>query len=146
MRKNNTIFRELSSGFTLTELLIVVIIVGILATLALPMLVKTMEKAKLGEAASNLNLIRTGEKIYFLEYNQYWPVVSQLNIEDPNTMKADGTTPVDNRYFNYDITSVTASPYNFTARAMRRNGPYSGKSCYIDKYGTITSDADYFTP
>ncbi len=145
MRKDNIISRKFGAGFTLTELLIVVVIIGILGTLALPMLVKTMEKAKLGEAASNLNLIRTGEKIYFLEYNQYWPVVSELNIEDPNTLGADGNPPA-NRYFNYDITSVTASPYNFTARAMRRNGPYSGKSCYIDKYGTITSDADYFTP
>ena len=146
MKKNNVMFRISGAGFTLTELLIVVVIIGILATLALPMLVKTMEKAKLGEAASNLNLIRTGEKIYFLEYNQYWLTVSQLNIEDPNTMKADGVTPVDNRYFDYAVTSITVSPYNFTARAMRRNGPYSGKSCYIDKYGTITSDADYFTP
>ncbi|MCX5687434.1 MAG: type II secretion system protein [Candidatus Omnitrophica bacterium] len=102
MKKNNIIFRIHGAGFTLTELLIVVVIVGILATLALPMLVKTMEKAKLGEAASNLNLIRTGEKIYFLEYNQYWPVVSQLNIEDPNTLDALGNPP-DNRYFDYDI-------------------------------------------
>jgi len=145
MKKNNVMSKKSGAGFTLTELLIVVVIIGILATLALPMLVKTMEKAKLGEAASNLNLIRTGEKIYFLEYNQYWPTVSELNIEDPNTLDAGGNPPA-NRYFNYDITSVTASPYNFTARAMRRNGPYSGKSCYIDKYGTITSDADYFTP
>ena len=146
MKKNSTRFKKLGTGFTLTELLIVVIIIGILATLALPMLVKTMEKAKLGEAASNLNLIRTGEKIYFLEYNQYWSDVSQLNIENPNTFKADGVTVPNNRYFDYDITSVTASPYNFTARATRRNGPYSGKSVYIDKYGTITSDSGYFTP
>jgi len=144
MRKNSRIFKKLGAGFTLTELLIVVIIIGILATLALPMLVKTMEKAKLGEAASNLNLIRTGEKMYFLEYNQYWRNVADpdnmddLNIENPNTQSK--------RYFDYDITSATTSPYNFTARAMRRNGPYSGKSVYIDKSGEFTSDADYFTP
>ena len=30
---------------------------------------RDMEKAKLGEAANNLNLIRTGEEIYLLEYN-----------------------------------------------------------------------------
>jgi len=145
MRKNSTIFKKLGAGFTLTELLIVVIIIGILATLALPMLVKTMEKAKLGEAASNLNLIRTGEKMYFLEYNQYWRNVTDpdnmddLNIENPNTQSK--------RYFDYDITSATTSPsYNFTARAKRRNGPYKDKWVTIDKSGEFTSDEGYFTP
>ncbi|MCX5687435.1 MAG: prepilin-type N-terminal cleavage/methylation domain-containing protein [Candidatus Omnitrophica bacterium] len=140
MRKNNIMFRRPYLGFTLTELLIVVIIIGILIALALPMLVKTMEKAKLKEVLSSLNFIRTGEKAYFLEHNQYTLNISDLNIDDPNTLNSN------NRYFSYDITSVTASPHNFTARAMRIDGPYSGKSCYIDKYGTITSDGDYFTP
>ena len=61
MKKINVKFKGYKIGFTLTELLIVVIIIGIVGTLALPMLVKTIEKAKLGEAGSNLNLIRTGE-------------------------------------------------------------------------------------
>ncbi|OIO32833.1 MAG: hypothetical protein AUJ70_04700 [Candidatus Omnitrophica bacterium CG1_02_40_15] len=127
-----------SSGFTLTELLIVVIIVGILATLALPMLVKTMEKAKLGEAASNLNLIRTGEKIYFLE-NAYFSGggtgIDALNIEDPNT--------VTSRYFDYTITSAAGATSDFTSRAQRRSSapsPYSTYYYEISKSGTITSN------
>jgi len=131
------IFRKPGFGFTLTELLIVVIIVGIVATLALPMLVKTMEKAKLGEAASNLNLIRTGEKIYFLEYGTYWPDIADLNIENPN----DQT----NSYFIYSITAP-APTTDFTAKAARKEGRYSGKAVYIDKGGTITADSGYFTP
>lgn len=134
-------FRRRKIGFTLTELLIVVIIVGILATLALPMLVKTLEKAKLGEAASNLNLIRTGQKIYFLEYSTFSPTITDLNIEDPN-----GQT---NRYFDYSITSPVAVPPNvteFTARATRKDGKYQNSYCEITKDGTITSSAGYFTP
>lgn len=131
------IFRKPGFGFTLTELLIVVIIVGIVATLALPMLVKTMEKAKLGEAASNLNLIRTGEKIYFLEYGTFINNMSDLNIEDPNSQA--------NRYFDYTITTP-APTTDFTAKAARKEGSYSGKAVYIDKSGTITADSGYFTP
>ena len=71
-------------GFTLTEILIVVVIVGVLATLALPVLVKTLEKAKIGEATSNLNLIRTGQKIYFLEHGFFSGDIPNLNIENPN--------------------------------------------------------------
>ena len=120
-------------GFTLTELLIVIIIIGIVATLSLPMLVKTIEKAKLGEAATNLNLIRTGEKIYFLEYGIFAPNISDLNIEDPNSAT--------NRYFDYTLPSSGAA--DFTARAQRRSNapnPYSTYYYEITKSGTVTSN------
>ena len=103
-------------AFTLTELLIVVIIIAILATLALPMLVKTLEKAKIGEAISNLNLIRTGQKIYFLEYGHFTNTIDTLNIENPND--------ADSRYFDYSIPSADSS--DFTGRAQRR----SNASCW----------------
>ena len=126
-------------GFTLTELLVVVIIIAILAVLALPMLVKTLEKAKVGEATSNLNLIRTGQKIYFLEYITFTPVAaptsdfSDLNIEDPNDSSS--------RYFDYTIQSGDAA--DFTARAQRQGTaptPYSTYYYEISKDGTITSN------
>ena len=133
MIRNNIFFKRLRAGFTLTEILIVVIIVGILATLALPMLVKTLEKAKLGEAASNLNLIRTGEKIYFLEWSTFTSDVGELNIEDPNSAA--------NKYFDYTIESADAS--DFTARAQRQSSapsPYKTYYYEIKKGGTITSN------
>ena len=48
MKEISIMFRSKKPGFTLTELLIVIIIISIVAVLALPMLVKTIEKAKLG--------------------------------------------------------------------------------------------------
>jgi prepilin-type N-terminal cleavage/methylation domain-containing protein len=134
--KNNIFFRKFRFGFTLTEILIVVIIIGILATLALPMLVKTMEKAKLGEVVSNLNLIRTGEKIYFLEYATFTSDISSLNIEDPNT---------DAKYFDYSVLSG-ADADDFTARAQRKDSaPSPYKTYYYDitKNGSITSNGPF---
>lgn len=125
-------FRSKKPGFTLTELLIVIIIISIVAVLALPMLVKTIEKAKLGEAATNLNLIRTGEKIYFLEYGTFTTYIDSLNIENPNNAT--------NRYFDYTIPSADIS--DFTARAQRRSNapnPYNTYYYEISKDGTITS-------
>ncbi|MBU1852488.1 MAG: prepilin-type N-terminal cleavage/methylation domain-containing protein [Candidatus Omnitrophica bacterium] len=125
-------------GFTLTEILIVVIIIAILATLALPMLVKTIEKAKVGEAISNLNLIRTGEKIYCLEWATFSSDIEELNIESPN----DATS----RYFYYTIEDADDS--DFTARATRGgDGAQSAPSPYdthyyeIDKDGTVTGSS-----
>jgi prepilin-type N-terminal cleavage/methylation domain-containing protein len=128
----------LKIGFTLTELLVVVIIIGILATLALPMLVKTLEKAKVGEAISNLNLIRTGQKIYFLERSLWSTDIDYLNIENPNEPSS--------RYFDYTIPTVTQPPSanpDFTARAQRRDNapnPYNTYYYEIKKDGTITSN------
>lgn len=136
MIKQGIFLKRSRFGFTLTEILIVVIIIGILSTLALPMLVKTLEKAKLGEAVSNLNLIRTGEKIYLLEYGTFWQNLDALNIENPNSSTK--------RYFEYTVESANAD--NFIAKATRKDGKYSGKGCYIDKNGTITADSEYLTP
>jgi prepilin-type N-terminal cleavage/methylation domain len=130
-----------SSGFTLTELLIVVIIVGIVSTLALPMLVKTIEKAKLGEAISNLNLIRTGEKIYFLENGFFsgkdgadkQAGIVKLNIEDPNNANAN---------FTYTVETEKGETGDFTARAQRKDtapNPYSTYYYEISKDGAISS-------
>ncbi len=136
MKKNNMLFGRFNTGFTLTEILVVVIIIGILATLALPMLVKTLEKAKVGEAMSNLNLIRTGQKIYFLEWGKFSPTIDDLNIENPN----DATS----RYFYYDQDNMQDLTVDFKARATRGGtgaisapDPYKNDKYYIQRDGTI---------
>ncbi len=126
------VFFSKKRAFTLTEVLITVIIIAVLATLALPMLLKTMEKTRVGEAITNLNLIRTGQKIYFLEYNQFAEYINDLNIQNPQDESS--------RYFDYDIES--ADEYGFLGRAERRDTapePYRDDWYKIDKNGTITS-------
>lgn len=130
-------------GVTLTELLIVVVIIAILAVLALPMLVKTLEKAKVGEAMSNLNLIRTGQKIYFLEHGCFAGTgyaqnpMDALNVENPNNST--------NRYFYYEVTSAYGNSGDFTAQAVRggtgalpASAPFQGDTYVIQREGTIT--------
>lgn len=129
------------SGFTLTELLLVVIIIGIATALTLPLFVRTMEKAKVGEATSNLNLIRMAEREYYLENGTYIPITgitdadwanSNLNIDNPN-----GPT---GRCFDYTVSSTDVSS-NFTAKATRKNNApsgYQGNEYTIKKDGVIS--------
>lgn len=58
-------------GFSLTELMIVVAIIGILAVIAIPNFLKYQARAKQSEAKNNLVAIHTSELAYFAEKNAY---------------------------------------------------------------------------
>ena len=71
----------MESGFTLLELLVVIIIIGILATLGITHYGGIKEQAIDREAIANLKLMQSAERIYRMEDSnnpaQYYP--------DPNT-------------------------------------------------------------
>ena len=52
------------SGFTLIELIVVVIVIGILATLAVPQYLKATERAKSAKARHALGVIAQAEKLF----------------------------------------------------------------------------------
>ena len=60
-------------GFTLIELIIVVIIIGILASIAAPMLSSMQRKAIITEAVMGLGRIRESVREYYVEYGCYPP-------------------------------------------------------------------------
>ncbi|MDD5562063.1 MAG: prepilin-type N-terminal cleavage/methylation domain-containing protein [Candidatus Omnitrophica bacterium] len=72
-------------SFTLIELLIVIVIIGVLAALAFPGFSTSKERALDREARSSLGLIQAAEKIYKMESGFYYPpsgstsVVSNIN-------------------------------------------------------------------
>ena len=58
-------------AFTLVELLIVVLIIGILAMISMPLYRKTIETSKATNAASIANMIANANRMYFLDNNTY---------------------------------------------------------------------------
>ena len=58
-------------SFTLIELMIVVIIVGVLAAVAAPMMRRAVIRAKWAEAIAALGTIRVAERVYYTEYSTY---------------------------------------------------------------------------
>ena len=63
-KKNN-------KGFTLVELLVVIAIIGILAVVAVPSLMKNIEKGKVAKLESDYNVIATGMVTYYADKNEY---------------------------------------------------------------------------
>ena len=72
-------------GFTLLELLMVVIIIGILASIALPQYVRLSERARASEALVVLAAIRSAELRFRAQSptNVYTTVLTDLDIEGP---------------------------------------------------------------
>jgi type IV pilus assembly protein PilA len=60
-----------NKGFSLVELMVVVAIIGILATIGIPQYQKFMAKSRQSEAKAHLNGIFQGENSFFTEYNGY---------------------------------------------------------------------------
>jgi prepilin-type N-terminal cleavage/methylation domain-containing protein len=120
-------------GFTLMEVLIVIIIIAILAALAIPTYTRSVQRARDSEAFVNLGLIRTGEKIYRLDYGVYFP--SAGNVSDIGQI---------NSYLNIDIPapedkwdySVTGGA-SFEAHARRLNTPSGSADWGIGPSGNV---------
>ena len=75
--------RTRRSGFTLLELLIVVIIVGILAGVALPQFNRMTRRARLAEAQNMIGSILSAEALYYNEFGVFTNSFVRLLVDIP---------------------------------------------------------------
>lgn len=98
-------------AFSLTELLIALVIVGILVLLALPNLMPLISKAKSTEAQIQLGHIYMLEKTYFYMHSKYSDDLAAIDFEQQKLVTEGGNA-------NYRIEVVEASITGFKARAV----------------------------
>ncbi len=108
-------------GFTLLELMMVVVIIGILATIALPQYFKTAERARTSEALSILSAIRSAEIRYrsLSPANTYTTALTELDVDIPTT------SPI----WTFTVAGVSAGS---NAVATRLTGTCGGKALGMD--------------
>jgi len=102
-------------GFTLVELMVVILIVGILAAVAIPLMQGRINKAKWSEANATAGTIRTAIRAYAAETSVTTAqglVGTTLSTAATQTALGFSSTDLNGTYFlpgDYTITAVNAS-------------------------------------
>jgi prepilin-type N-terminal cleavage/methylation domain-containing protein len=130
MKKNN-------KGFSLLELLIVVAIILIIATIAIPSLLRSRQAANESAAVANLRTINTAEVTYLSSSGGNYGEIQDLI--DAGLL--DGTFNAVKAGYNF---TVTASGSDYTAEAVPassntgRFGYYSTPDAVV-RYSTVST-------
>lgn len=127
---NRSIKRALA-GFTLVELMIVVVILGILAAVAIPAFTRYVKRSKTSEATGNIAKIYQGEVTYY----------QQSSENSVATFVAAGPTPT--------VASTSASKFPAQPSSFASSGVWSAIGFSLDgpfyySYAT-TASATAFT-
>jgi general secretion pathway protein G len=91
-------------GFTLVEILIVVVILGILAAIVIPQFTNASQEAKLSALKSNLQTVRAQIQLYKIQHNDSPPAVATFE-NDMTVIDANGFGPYLERVPNNPFTN-----------------------------------------
>ena len=109
-------YRARTRGFTLVELMIVVLIAGVLLSLAYPTYMESVRKGRRADAFDALSRLQLAQERYRSNHTTYG-TLAQIGFNSTS----------DARYYTIAVISPTASGYSATATAV------SGKSQTADQ-------------
>ena len=124
-------------GFSLVELVIVIIIVGLSSAIAVPIVVSNDTKAKITEADATLGSLRTQLRIYCSKNGEYPVETSPVMVVGANWNEF-GSGALDQKYFtdnSYTYESVNGTDFILTCvggsvldsdRTLNHSGHLSG--------------------
>lgn len=114
MRLMETIRRKRRAAFTLIEMLIVIVILGILAMIIIPQVSTSTDDAKLNTLRTNLGAMRSAVELYYAQHNGAYP----------GAVLGGAATPAE--AFVQQLTRYTdaAGTIGATKTAVIKYGPY----------------------
>jgi type IV pilus assembly protein PilE len=122
--------RRIRPGFSLPEILCVILIIGILTSLSVPRFQRALEQSRADIAAANLRVIWSAQRLYWLDNHRYTTNLSDLApLLDPSILNSTVT-------YNYGL--VSADSTTFKATATRNGATAWSGTLTIDQTGTIT--------
>jgi general secretion pathway protein G len=121
------------SAFTLVELLIVVIILGILAAVVIPQFTDSTADARMSSLATNLQTIRGQIDLYKLQHNGSYPGQTTFAAQMTSKTDADGTVNPTGKYGPY-LQRIPTNPFTVggTGNDVTNTAAAPNKAWYYD--------------
>ena len=132
-------------GFTLIELMVVILIVGILAAVAIPIMRGRIDSAKWSEGKAGAGSVRTASRAFCAEKGPTWGGAwAGVTLVDLGFQAGD----LDGKYFgdaDYAIAFTAYDTYVITVTAgsgltPKPDAPSTPASITLDQAGTFTPD------
>jgi len=127
---------KMQKGFTLVEIMVVLVILGILAAISVPVYSNYVNKAKINEAISNVESLANAIRIYKMETGN-WPE-AKTRINDIPSPISD-TISIDEYYF----VVTWAKPNSESAPIIMTIKPNKFDSAPANSTCTYTMTADF---
>ena len=135
--------KQSEKGFTLVELLVVIIIIGILTAIALPNFLNQTAKGKQTEAKQNVNLVNKTQNAFRLENSSF---ANSFDVLAIGSLTGAGTTATTSIYtYNLtgaiDTSTIVAIPADAALKGYSGAGVRSNNSASQSVIGFVACES-----